>query len=410
MIVEDPHGKPLEAPEVEEPDAGVIEEARRRRRRERMFLAAAAALSAGAVAPFVVLGQGTARRVPAAHKSMAPRPLTGPPLNASTHLRLVVSENTGPASIVDVDSGRVQAVRGLGVPRRYRLWGPMLYPLTPVPGGTLAVVTRQACGHCIATKTNFLIGAGGSVRRTSSLALPRDQQSTHALGSAVASWVLTSPRTGRCTVRLEPGSSPAVAAPCGTLGLDTPAGLVITRGREVSLVDPRTGRVRERLAVRGQFDVLSHNLALIGTATGMDNPLPLRNSLTLVNLSTGARSHLRWPSALDSQSGYSVIREAHGPLVALDFGDPAYHMSSRQVSDVWILDPRTDKFMHVPGFPIFEALKFSGLAWTADGRLVVAAEGLRYTAIGLWHPGSTQLQVGRLPRLAGYTQLVPLGR
>jgi hypothetical protein len=282
--------------------------------------------------------------------------------------------------------------------------------LTPAPGGTLAVVTRQACGHCIATKTNFLIGASGSVRRTSSLTLARDQRSTHALGSAVASWVLTSPQSSRCSLRLEPGSDAAVAAPCGTLGLDTPAGLVITRGREVSLVDPRTGRVRERLAVRGQFDVLSHNLALIGTTTGADDPLPQRNTLTVVNLSTRARTHLRWPSVLHSQSGYTVIPEPHGPLVALDFGDPAYHMTGRQVSDVWILDPRTGKFTHVPGFPIFEALKFSGLAWTADNRLVVAAEGLRHTAIGLWRPGSTHLQVGRLPRLAGYTQLVALGR
>jgi hypothetical protein len=142
----------------------------------------------------------------------------------------------------------------------------------------------------------------------------------------------------------------------------------------------------------------------------MDDPLPLRNSLTLVNLSTGARTHLRWPSVLHSQSAYSVIPEPHGPLVALDFGDPAYHMTGRQVSDVWILDPRTGTFSHVPGFPIFEALKFSGLAWTADGRVVVAADGLRHTAIGLWRPGSTHLQVGRLPRLAGYTQLVPLDR
>jgi hypothetical protein len=340
---------------------------------------------------------------------MAPTPLSGPSLSASTHLRLVVPENTLSASIVDVDSGRVQAVRGLGVPHD-RLWGPTLYPLTRVSGGALAVVTRQACGRCIATKTNFLIGAGGSVRRTSRLTLARDQHSTPALGSAVASWVLSSPRPGRCSLRLEPGAGPAVAAPCGTLGLDTPAGLVITRGRQVGLVDPRTGRVRRRLAVRGQFDVLSRNLALIGTTAGMAGPLPLRNNLWLVNLATGARTHLRWPSGLHSQSGYLVIPEPHGPLVALEFGDPAYHMSSRQDSDVWVLDPRTSKFTHVPGFPIFEALKFSALAWIADGRLVVAAEGLGHTAIGLWRPGTTHLHVGRLPQLAGYTQLVPLAR
>ena len=70
-------------------------------------------------------------------------------------------------------------------------------------------------------------------------------------------------------LRLEPGSRPAVAVPCGTLGRDTPAGLVISRGSEVMLVDPRTGRVRERFAVHGQFDVISTNIALISTAPGI---------------------------------------------------------------------------------------------------------------------------------------------
>ena len=271
MIVESPQIKPPEAPEVEALDAGVIEEARRRQRRERIIVACVAALLAGAVAGIVAFGLGGGgRHAPPVQRSSPPTWLTGPPLSGPTHLRLVVSENTGPASIVDVDSGQAQAVRSLGVPRRQRTWSPALYPLTAAPGGALAVVTRQDCARCTVTQTEFLIGADGSVRRTARLTLARDQHtSTPALGSASASWVLTWPRSGHCMLRLEPGSRPAVAVPCGSLRGDTPAGLVISRGSEVMLVDPRTGRVRERFAVHGQFDVISTNVALISTAPGI---------------------------------------------------------------------------------------------------------------------------------------------
>ena len=296
------------------------------------------------------------------------------------------------------------------MPRQQRTWSPALYPLTAAPGGALAVVTRQDCARCTVTQTEFLIGADGLVRRTARLTLARDQHtSTPALGSASASWVLTWPRSGRCTLRLEPGSRPAVAVPCGRLGGDTPAGVVISRGSEVMLVDPQTGRVRERFAVHGQFDVISTNVALISTAPGIPgegDAYP--TDLTLVNLRTGARTHLRWPSTL--HFGYRVIPEPHGSLVAVEFADPAYLHSGRQASDVWLLDPRTGAFTHVPGFPILEHLKFSDIAWTGDHRLIVVAQGGGRTAIGVWRPGSAQLRVGTVPRLAGYSQFVPLSR
>ena len=411
MVVERPLIKPPEAPEVEGLDAGVIEEARRRQRRERIIVACVAALLAGAVAGIVAFGLGgDGRHAPPVQRSSRPTWLTGPPLSGPTHLRLVVSQNTGPASIVDVDSGRARAVRGLGVPRRQRTWSPALYPLTAVPGGAFAVVTRQLCARCAVTQTEFLIAADGSVQRTGRLRLAGDQHtSTPALGSASASWALTWPRSGRCMLRLEPGSRPAVAVPCGSLGGDTPAGLVISRGGEVMLVDPRTGRVRERFAVHGQFDVISNNVALISTAPGIPgegDALPTH--LTLINLSTGARTGLRWPSTL--HFGYRVFPEPHGSLVAVEFADPAYLYSGRQASDVWLLDPRTGAFTHVPGFPILEHLKFSDIAWTNDHRLVAVAQGGGRTAIGLWRPGSPQLRVGTAPQLAGYSRFVPLSR
>lgn len=220
MVVESPQLTPPEAPEVEQVDAGVIEEARRRQRRERMIVACVAALLAGVVA----FGLGRAGRAALPmQRSSPPTWLTGPPLSAATHLRLIVSENIGPASIVDVDSGRAEAVRGMRVPRRQRLWSPALYPLTAARGGALAVVTRQDCARCTVTKTDFLIGADGSVRRTARLTLAPDQPaSAPVLGSTSASWVLTRSRGGHCTLMLEPRSHRAVPAPCGSLGPDTP--------------------------------------------------------------------------------------------------------------------------------------------------------------------------------------------
>ncbi len=227
-------------------------------------------------------------------------------------------------------------MRGLGVPRQQRTWSPALYPLTAAPGGALAVVTRQDCARCTVTQTEFLIGADGSVRRTARLTLARDQHtSTPALGSASASWVLTWPRSGRCTLRLEPGSRPAVAVPCGKLARRHARGGGDLARQRGDARRSETGRVRERFAVHGQFDVISTNVALISTAPGIPgegDAYP--TDLTLVNLWTGARSHLRWPSTL--HFGYRVFPEPHGSLVAVEFADPAYLHSGRRASDVWL--------------------------------------------------------------------------
>jgi hypothetical protein len=410
MVVGSPQSKPPQAPELEALDGGVIKEARRRQRRERMLVACVAALLAGAAAEIAASGLGGESRYAPPQRSSPPTSPTGPPLSRPTHLRLVVSQNTGPPWIVDVDSGRTQAVHGLGVPREQGVWSPALYPLIAAPGGALAVVTRQDCAHCTRTQADFLIGADGSVRRTTRLTLAGGQQtSTPALGSASASWVLTWPHSNHCTLRLEPRSRLAAAVPCGDLGSGTAAGVVISRSSEVALVDPGTGRVRERFAVHGQFDVLNSNVALTSTAPGIPNEGDaFPTHLTLVNLSTGARTPLRWPSIL--HFGYRVFPEPNGPLVAVEFADPAYLYTGRQASDLWLLDPRTGAFTHVPGFPILEHLKFSDIAWTSDHRLVVVAQGDRRTAIGIWRPGSTQLQVGTAPQLAGYSQFVPLSR
>jgi hypothetical protein len=328
--------------------------------------------------------------------------LTGPPLVGPTHLSLVVGDNRSPPFILDVDSQTVRALPSLGIPARPTLWSPQL-SLTLTAGRALAVVTHQACAHCAISQTNFLIGADGSVQRSTTLTLTRHEYTTPAFGST-RTWVLTWPHGGGCTLRLVPGARRAVGVPCGTPGSDTASGLWLGTGHSEMLLDPLTGRIRERVPVTGRrFDPLHGDLAL--ESIGSSDP----TGLTLVNLATGSRKRLTWPSIL--HFSYQVFAEPNGPLVAVWFGDPAYPGPAQAV-DVWLLDTTTGKFSHVPGFPAQQDIKFSHIAWTSDHRLVVVSqsgEGTR-TVLGVWTPGQGTLPVLSVPTHAGggYYQFVPL--
>jgi hypothetical protein len=291
----------------------------------------------------------------------------------------------------------------------------MLWPLTQVRGGALGVVVRHPCNNCAETETHYLISPAGSVRRLSTFTLSKDQSATTpVLGSATAIWVLTNPRSGPCTLKEEPGSGVPITVPCGDLvdntlsGSDTPAGLVISMSNRMVLINPHTGRERARSPIGGQLNVLSKNIVLTGGPTGVQGLAQAPAPLTLTNLRTGTSEQLRWPSTL--RFGYEVFPEPGSSTVAVEFADPAYKMTSLQAGDVWLLNTRNGTFTHIPGFPIFEYLKFSGVAWTTDHRLVIVAYGHGHPSIGIWRPGSHELQVGAVPRLSGYLQFVPFTR
>lgn len=404
----------LRAPEIEPPElprttpeSGVIRDARRHRRRERV---AAALLLLAAIVATLFLAGADGGAPPSRAETLRPHWMAGAPLSRPTHLRLLVSENGGAPTIVNVDSGQVHAVPGLGVPRKHRLWSPMLWPLTKVPGGALGIVHRRACNKCTGSETHYLITRAGAVRRISSFRLAPDQYSTTpVMRSASAIWVLTHPRHRHCTLRVEPGSGAATQVPCGTLlgdaAVGAGTGVLMSTSDRMILVDPHSGRVLARSPVNGQLDVLSRRTVLTGGPTGIQGQNEPAPPLTLINLTTGARRQLRWPSLL--RFGYQVFPAPYSSLVAIEFADPAYDTSGRQAADVWLLDTHTGAFTHIPGFPIFEYLKFSGMAWATDNRLVIAAYGRRGPSIGIWRPGGRQLQVGALPRLSGYLQLVP---
>jgi hypothetical protein len=203
-----------------------------------------------------------------------------------------------------------------------------------------------------------------------------------------------------------------VNVPCGYLDLETGGRLAISTSRGLAIVNPRTGRVLERLSsaaqTTGQIDPLPGNLALESSTA-----FPSTMQLALVNLATGARTPLRWPSAIP-RYGYRAVAEPGGPLVAVTFIDPYYQPSGAPLIDTWVLDTRTDRFAHVPGFPAAEDFKQSGVAWAAGGRLVIAAEiaphaGRAAAVVGIWRPGQTTLPLRTVPASAsGYYSFVPV--
>ena len=208
-----------------------------------------------------------------------------------------------------------------------------------------------------------------------------------------------------------------MGVPCGDLGGVYANGIAIwTHHDQVGiLVDPQTGAVLGHLDATRRYDPVGHGLAVEGPSTGS-------GSLSLVSVTTGKRRALGWPSRL--RFSYQLFPDPSGPFVAIEFADPAYPgyrvpigknpQTVGQAADLWLLDTSTGTLTHTPGFPILELLKQSGIAWTADGRLVVAARGggfsqsTRRTAIGVWRPGQRTPRVGTLPPLDGYTQFVPL--
>ena len=199
-----------------------------------------------------------------------------------------------------------------------------------------------------------------------------------------------------------PGARPAVGVPCGTPGSDTGSGLWLATGHSETLVDPLTGRIRERVAVTGGFDPLHGGLAL--ESTGSSDP----TGLTLVNLATGSRRRRsgRASFILATRSSPSQTDRSSRS------GSDTLLTPARAGRSVWPLSTTTGKFSHVPGFPAQQDIKFSHIAWTSDHRLVVVSQsgGGTRTVLGVWTPGQATLPVLSVPTHAGggYYQFVPL--
>lgn len=372
----------------------------------------AAAVLAAAVAAGGIASAGGA--APAARPGRPPEPLprlSGPALAGPARLRLVASGNAGGVFVLDADRGTTQTVGGLGLGPAAGLYGPILAGLWPAPGGVLAEVERSACSSCGTRTTVSLIGPGGGARRIASIVLHGGSALVPAFDAATF-WRLTWPNGAPCSLGPVYDAAPTVTVPCGRPAAATSAGVWIASNRRETIVDPRSGRVVATLAIPAEPGRASWLYPLRGTlALEYSGPSTSftgiqRGDLSLVDLASGTRQRLAWPSWF--RNVIRVVPEPGGPLVAVDYGSPAWP-GPAQAEDVWILDTTRGSFTHLPGYPAAVAIKFSSVLWTGDGRLAIAAQGGGRAVLALWRPGMRTLPLRTIPSRHGYTTSAAFG-
>jgi len=350
----------------------------------------------------------------ASARSRPPEPLprlSGPALATPTHIFIVASNNGVDPVVVNVDRQTTRAVPGLGVRSSYTTpWGPRVELVRATAGGAVALVSRQPCQRCVLSQAEFLVGTDGSVRRIAKL--PRIAvgatgtiETSPVLGQP-AIWLLRWPHAGPCSLRRVPGSGRAVHVPCGTIAAQTQAGLWIG----AVIVNPLTGRTVARSAVPpgdgAALYPLWGTLALENRGLAPGGSLGTQfGHLSLVNLIGGERRALVWPSYFGNV--IRVVPEPGGPLVAVDFGSPAYP-GPAQAEDIWILNTTTATFTHLPGYPAQVDIKASNVVWTNDRRLVIVAHGGGRAVVAIWKPGQATLPLRTVPGRLGYNAFIPI--
>lgn len=74
--------------------------------------------------------------------------------------------------------------------------------------------------------------------------------------------------------------------------------------------------------------------------------------------------------------------------------------------DVWLLDLITLRWLHMPSMPVAASLKFTGMEWTRDGRLILLGEFDGFGgALVVWRPGEGQPAIRKLSLPEGGTKV-----
>jgi hypothetical protein len=308
-----------------------------------------------------------------------PQPLHGVPLLGETGLRLLVASN--PPYVLDVDSGRVTPVRGVPRSRHAVLW------VRPAGSDALVMLDRIQPDRKLPRQEIYLVRHG-----TTRAKLLGTGWGVAPSADRHAVWISSYASSGSCTLRevsLD-GRQRRAARPfrCGLLDPAGSLGLILRRRSRDELVDPNSLRTvlhaPQILAVAGER-VLTEDRA---------------KCLTLIDMATGKRLRLSWPSSIGGEASQGGTDDspvdASGRLLALGFSDPAYQGGGTQVTDVWLLDAETGGFRHLPDMPAVVSLKFTSWAWASGDRLVFLAETDGSRLVAVWKPGDARIAVKRV--------------
>jgi hypothetical protein len=206
-----------------------------------------------------------------------PQPLRGIPLVGKTGLRLLVASN--PPYVLDVDSGRVTPVRGVPRSRHAVLW------VRPTGSDALVMLDRNQPGRKLPAQEVYVVRRGTT---TAKLLGTGWGVAPSADGRAI--WISAYVGPGRCRLReVSLGGRQRRAGrpfPCGWLDPGGSLGLILHRGTRDELVNPNSLRTvlhaPQILAVAGER-VLAEDRA---------------KRLTLIDMATGKRLRLSWPSSI----------------------------------------------------------------------------------------------------------------
>jgi hypothetical protein len=194
-----------------------------------------------------------------------------------------------------------------------------------------------------------------------------------------------------------------VSCTIGPLG-ETALGLLVwtepsAAGEQTALLDLGTGRV---LARYPEVHGVVGDLVLWGGHERHAGPFTL----------TDLRARTSHRVSRPTPHGYAGmgLPSPDGRLLAVEFADLSWSQVQGQVSDIWLLDVQARRWRRLPGMPLITGVKFMSMAWTGDGRLVLAGDFERFgEALAVWRPGQDQLAVKRLalPEYAGSDAFVP---
>lgn len=340
--------------------------------------ASAMIVAAAVVAVYVSSGDAVAQRssvgndrLPARHVLRRPALITGTPLAADSGLNLLVASL--PPFVLDVDKEATTSLPGVSPRGRKVVW-------TVGIGGRAAVV---AVGDIADTNARLYSVTG----RGTAVSYVGTGNVVWSSSEGRAAWVQRQLAESRCTLRKVGLQGQVLRAPrafpCaraydpngGALGL-------VVNGTRI--IDPNTG-----------LEVLKVPLDVIA---GTGRRLVLgrwgrrETQLMLLDAATNEQRRLAWPSALPYLDRPAV--DPNGRFIALAFADPVWNGGPEQALDIWLLDTRTWRLTQLPSMPALVSLKFTSIAWTDEGRLVLLAKELGGKEIvAVWRPGQENLAI-----------------